>query len=109
MAQLVERSLLVREIPGSSPGIPTNMMNRIARLKNNPKNLFWIQALLNVKAINVLSTLFYLSRGLTLEQVLITPVVWSMTSIIFETPSSYLADKWGRKKTIILGLCLYLV
>ena len=54
--------------------------------------------------INVVSTLFLVHRGLTLAQVLYTAVVFSIVCLITEIPSSYLADKWGRKKVIILSL-----
>jgi MFS family permease len=71
--------------------------------------MFWIQALLNVKVINVISTLFYLHRGLTLSQIFYTAIVWSIMNLLFEIPSSYLADRWGRKKTIILGVMCALI
>jgi len=54
--------------------------------------------------INVISTLFLVHRGLTLSQVLATAIVFSLVSLLTEIPSSYLADKWGRKKVIILSL-----
>lgn len=73
-------------------------------LKSNFGKLFWIKAFLNLKAINVVATLFYLHRGLTLSQVFYTAIVWAIVGILSEVPSSYLADKWGRKKTIILGV-----
>jgi len=65
--------------------------------------MFWIQALLEVKVINVISTLFYLYRGLTLTQIFYTAIIFSAVSLLSEIPSSYLADRWGRKKVIILA------
>ena len=76
---------------------------RVKRLRKNPTILFWAKALLNVKMMNIVVTLFYLHRGLTLSQVFFLSIVWSVVNIIVEIPSSYLADKWGRKKTLMLG------
>ena len=79
---------------------------RILLLKRNPSLMFWINALTSIRIINAVSTLFYISRGLTLAQIIYTGMVWAIVSLVFETPSSYMADRWGRKKTIILGIIL---
>ncbi|PLX28360.1 hypothetical protein C0581_02415 [Candidatus Parcubacteria bacterium] len=84
------------------------IQTRKTELKKNFKRMFWIQALMNVKVISVVSTLFYLHRGLTLAEVFYLTVVWAVVSLLFEIPSSYLADRWGRKKTILLGILLSL-
>src|SRR3989339_900151 len=85
------------------------MTHRHEELKKNFTRMFWIQALLNVKVINVVGTLFYLHRGLTLSQILYLTVLWAVVSLLFEIPSSYLADRWGRKKTLLLGIVLSFV
>ncbi|MFA5025219.1 MAG: MFS transporter [Candidatus Shapirobacteria bacterium] len=66
--------------------------------------MFWIQALTEVKVINVISTLFMLSRGLSLSQIVYSGIAFSLVTILSEVPSSYLADKWGRKKILILSV-----
>lgn len=76
---------------------------RIKKLKRNQKLLFWSKALINVKLLGAVVVLFYLHRGLTLGNVFFLAFVWSTVSMITEIPSSYLADKWGRKKTMIVG------
>ena len=81
--------------------------SRTKKLKKNFSKMFWLQALLNVKLLNVVSTLFYLHRGLTLAQVFYLSVLWAGISLVFEIPSSYLADRWGRKKTLLLGISLF--
>jgi len=70
--------------------------------------MFLIRAFLNLNIINIVVTLFYLHRGLTLSQIFYLSIVWSVAMLLFEVPSSYLADKWGRKKIIILGVILNL-
>lgn len=82
---------------------------RKQNLEKNFSRMFWIQALLNIKTIGVVSTLFYLHRGLTLPEIFYLAVTWGVVSLIFEVPSSYMADKWGRKRTIILGILMCLL
>jgi MFS family permease len=79
------------------------------RLQRNFKLMFWVQAFVEIKVINVISTLFYLYRGLTLTQVFYTAITFSIVSLLSEVPSSYLADKWGRKKVIILSILASLI
>lgn len=74
------------------------------RLRRNFLLMFWVSALLNVKLIGMVSTVFYVYRGLTLTEIFLTSIVWSLVNLLLELPSSYMADKWGRKKTIMLGL-----
>lgn len=74
------------------------------KLRDNFKLMFWIQALIEVRVISVISTLFYLYRGLSLSQVFYLAIIFSIVSLVAEIPSSYLADKWGRKKVIILAV-----
>ncbi len=68
--------------------------------------MFWIRAFLSVKVINVVISLFYIHRGLSLPQIFYLAVIWSISSLLFEVPSSYLADRWGRKQTIIVSILL---
>jgi MFS family permease len=82
---------------------------RIGSLKKNSRYIFWVQALLNVHIIQVVLTLFFISRGLTLAQVMFTGIVWAIINLLFEIPSSYMADVWGRKKTIVIGTLFYLL
>ena len=74
------------------------------KLRRNFRLMFWIQALTEVKVINVVSTIFYIYRGLTLSQILLLAVVFAVVSMATEIPSSYLADKWSRKGLILISL-----
>ncbi|MFH1767428.1 MAG: MFS transporter [Patescibacteria group bacterium] len=78
-------------------------MSRLQRLKRNPRLLFWGKALTELKTLNAIVVLFYLHRGVTFEQVFYLTLAWSVVTLIFEVPSGYLADKIGRKKTLLLG------
>ena len=79
------------------------------KLERNFSLMFWIQALTEVKVINVISTLFMLSRGLTLSQIVYSGVAFSVVTILSEVPSSYLADRWGRKKVLIISVFISLL
>ena len=50
--------------------------------------------------------LFYQENGLSMQDVLILKGIYSIAVVILEIPSGYLADVWGRKKTLILGAIL---
>jgi MFS family permease len=78
--------------------------NRNIRLRKNFWLMFGIQALTEMRIINVVSTLFMLSRGLTISQIFMTAVIFSVVAVITEVPSSYLADKWSRKGLIIISI-----
>jgi len=79
-------------------------IHKAKQLRGNFFNMFWISALLNVKLISMISTVFYVYRGLSLSEIFYTSIVWSLVNLLFELPSSYMADKWGRKKTILIGI-----
>ncbi len=71
--------------------------------------MFWIKAFSNVRMLNVVMSLFYLSRGVSLQEIFYLSIFWAIGSLAFEIPSSYLADHWGRKKTILLGILFVLL
>lgn len=48
--------------------------------------------------------LFYLDNGLTIFNIALLGVIWNITRIILEVPSGVLADKWGRKRVLIISV-----
>lgn len=46
---------------------------------------------------------FFLSKGLTMSQIFLLQASFGITTAIFEVPSGYLSDIWGRKKTLMIG------
>ncbi len=46
---------------------------------------------------------FYESNGLSMKDIMILQAVYSIAIVILEIPSGYLADIWGRKRTMLLG------
>ena len=47
--------------------------------------------------------LFYESNGLKMKDIMVLQAVYSIMIVILEIPSGYLADVWGRKRTLMLG------
>jgi len=84
-------------------------MSRIAKLRNNFRLLFWGRALVELKTLNAIVTLFYLSRGVSIEEVFYLGIIWSIANVVFEIPTGYLADRIGRKATMLLGAAIYVI
>lgn len=81
-------------------------MDRLTRLKRNPRLLFWARSFLELKALNAIIVLFYLQRGVRIDQVFYLSIAWSIGTLLFEIPTGYLADRFGRKRTMLLGAVL---
>jgi len=47
--------------------------------------------------------LYFRSRGLTMTQVTLLNTVYCGTLILFEVPTGVLADRWGRRRAMVLG------
>jgi len=52
---------------------------------------------------------FYESNGLSMTDIMVLQAVYSIAIVILEIPSGYLADVWGRKRTLVLGAVLGVV
>ncbi len=64
---------------------------------------------MNFKLLNTIISIFYAHRGLSLREIFLLGVVFAITNLLFEIPSSYAADKWGRKKTIAVAVVFLLL
>lgn len=81
-------------------------MDSNERVAKNPRLLFWGRALVETKTLSAVVVLFYLHRGLALDEIFFLSIVWSLTALAVEVPSGYLADAIGRKRTLLLGVLL---
>ncbi len=84
-------------------------MNPQERIHHNLRLLFWGRALVELRLLSAVIVLFYLHRGLGLDTVFYMSIVWSLTALVTEVPSGYLADRMGRKRTLLLGVVLALI
>ncbi|PID29110.1 MAG: hypothetical protein CR982_03635 [Candidatus Cloacimonadota bacterium] len=55
------------------------------------------------------TVLFFTENGLNGEEILKLTSYYAVSIVIFEIPSGYLADLWGRKNSIVSGLILSLI
>jgi MFS family permease len=50
--------------------------------------------------------LFYQDNGLSMQEIFILKAIYSLAIVVLEIPSGWMADVWGRRKTLILGTIL---
>jgi MFS family permease len=50
--------------------------------------------------------LFYQENGMNMQQIFMLKSIYSLGIVVMEIPSGYLADVWGRKKTLLTGAVL---
>jgi len=50
--------------------------------------------------------LFYQNNGMGMQEIFILKAIYSVAIVTMEVPSGWMADVWGRKKTLIIGSLL---
>ena len=63
----------------------------------------------NMGFIYPVYTMFLLSRGMNMTNILTLESILALGILLWEVPSSLLADRWGRKRMIVLARLLELV
>ncbi|MBD3355089.1 MFS transporter [Candidatus Woesearchaeota archaeon] len=71
-------------------------------LKSNVWKYFVFEGLWSLVFFFPIFQLFYLARGMTITQIALIGIVFSIARLTMEVPSGVLADRWGRKKTLFL-------
>ncbi|MBD1379795.1 MFS transporter [Metabacillus arenae] len=54
----------------------------------------------------VIERLFWEQRGMSIQMVVYTEIIFAITVVLLEVPTGIIADKWGRKKMIVLSALL---
>ncbi len=72
-------------------------------LRNNLINLYLIKFAKWFNLVMPVVVLFYQDNSLGMQQIFMLKSIYSVAMVVMEIPSGYLADVWGRKKTLILG------
>jgi len=75
-------------------------------LKTNIYSLYVIKIAKWFNLIMPTVVLFYQSNGMSMQDIFLLKSIYSVAIVLFEIPSGYLADAWGRRITLILGAVL---
>ncbi|MDX9696707.1 MAG: MFS transporter [Bacteroidales bacterium] len=75
-------------------------------LRSNIINLYLIKIAHWFMLFMPIVVLFYEDNGLEMRHVFILQAIYSVSIVVLEIPSGFLADAMGRKKTIIIGTVL---
>jgi len=80
---------------------------------HNVWKLYAIRFFHNLIPAYVIERLFWEQRGMTVQMVVYTEIIYAATVVLLEIPSGIIADKWGRKKLMVLnaffGCCEFLI
>lgn len=68
--------------------------------------LYAIRFFYNLIPAYVIERLFWEQRGMTIQMVVYTEIIFAITVVLLEVPTGIIADKWGRKQMIVLSTLL---
>ena len=71
--------------------------------QNNTRMLYWISLLSGITLLEPVLTLFYLSVGLSVTNIFFVLMSFSVAILIFEVPTGAFADRYGAKKSFLVG------
>ncbi len=54
----------------------------------------------------VIERLYWEERGMTIQLVVYTEVIYALTIVLMEVPTGMIADRWGRKRMLVLSALL---
>ena len=71
--------------------------------RRNIINLYLIKFSKWFNLVMPVVVIFYQDNGLGMQDIFWLKSIYSVSIVVLEIPSGYLADVWGRKKTLLLG------
>jgi MFS family permease len=81
--------------------------------KRNVWKLYAVRFFCNLIPAYVIERLFWEMRGMTVEMVVFTEIIFAVTVVILEVPTGIISDKWSRKNMIVLSCilecCMFLI
>jgi len=54
----------------------------------------------------VIERLYWEERGMTVQMVVYTEIIYAAAIVLMELPSGIIADRWGRKRMLVLAACM---
>ena len=76
-------------------------------LENNIWKLKWLRILYDFFIVIPILTIFFLSKWLDMREVFIIQSFFALLILIWEVPSGYFADKYGRKVSIVVWILVW--
>lgn len=77
------------------------MLDRATQVRRNIWKLYALEALQGAIFLIPIVIPFYQSNGLSLTQIYLLESIFSMEVLLLEVPTGYIADRWGRRRTLI--------
>lgn len=74
--------------------------------KANVWKLYAIRFFHNLIPAYVIERLFWEQRGMTIQMVIYTEIIYAVTIVLLEIPTGIIADRWSRKKMMVLNAVL---
>lgn len=74
--------------------------------KKNIRSLYIIKISKWFNLVMPVVVLFYQDNGMGMQDIFMLKSIYSIAIVVLEIPSGWMADMWGRKKTLILGAIL---
>lgn len=78
-------------------------------LHNNIRNIYLLGFFNSFMVINPVIVPLLQGHDLSMNQVMQTQALFALTIALFEVPSGYIADIWGRRRAILLGSVFFAV
>lgn len=75
----------------------------------NIKKLHLIALISGMGFTSAIFTLYLLAHAITLQQVIISQIIYAIASFMGEIPSGMLSDKFGHKRTVVAGYALLII
>ncbi len=79
------------------------------QLKHNIVKLYFLKGVLWFMVSMPIIVLFFQEHGLTLTEVMVLQSIYSLSVALFEIPSGYITDIFGRKKSIVVSTVFSLI
>lgn len=76
------------------------------RYKKNIPRLYLVKISKWFNMVMPVVVLFYQSNNMGMHEIFVLKAIYSIAIVAMEIPSGWMADVWGRKKTLILGSIL---
>ena len=76
------------------------------QLKHNILKMYLLKGVLWFMVSMPIIVLFFQSHGLSLTEIMLLQSAYSLSLALFEIPSGYIADSFGRKNSIVIGTIL---